>query len=84
MTMLSQPGLLNSALSPTPAFQCRPMINKPPSFEGLYIRIRIKYLIIFYSVSIFFSITPIFPTRIPMKGKGFINQGPTLGTAPTQ
>ena len=33
------------------------MINKPPSFKGLNIRI---------------------PTIIPMKGRGFINQGFTL------
>ena len=33
---------------------CRPIINNPPPFKGLNIRI---------------------PTIIPIKGKGFINQG---------
>ena len=41
------------------SIQCRPMINKPPPFKGLNIRI---------------------PIIIPVKRRGFINHGFTLGT----
>ena len=39
------------------------MINEPPRFKGLNIRI---------------------PTIIPIQGRGFINQGSTLGDLPAQ
>ena len=54
-------GLPMTQVACTFGGQCRPMINKPPPFKGLNIRI---------------------PILIPIKGRGFLNQGSGLPCYP--
>ena len=86
-------GILFTVLSVTGP-ECRPMIDKPPPFKGLTIRVPTIiplslynpyiYIPIYYKVvSMFFSIIPVV---IPIKERGFIDQGyepQTLNSKPS-